>query len=174
MSPPVTIENAAFDNVEKETTERIRKLLSIGGNRTPDSFHRELGRIMWNQCGMARNEKGLRAALQQIPALREEFWKNLRVPGCGEDFNIALEHAGRVADFLEFAEVMCHDALERNESCGGHFREEYQTDDGEALRNDDEYCYSSVWEYQGVGNTPALHKESLTFDNVKLAVRSYK
>ncbi|OGQ86017.1 MAG: succinate dehydrogenase flavoprotein subunit [Deltaproteobacteria bacterium RIFOXYA12_FULL_58_15] len=171
---PVTIENAAFDNVEKETTERIRKLLSIGGNRTPDSFHRELGRIMWNQCGMARNEKGLRAALQQIPALREEFWKNLRVPGCGEDFNIALEHAGRVADFLEFAEVMCHDALERNESCGGHFREEYQTDDGEALRNDDEYCYSSVWEYQGVGNTPALHKESLTFDNVKLAVRSYK
>jgi succinate dehydrogenase / fumarate reductase flavoprotein subunit len=163
-----------FDKVESEVTERINKMLGIGGQRSPDSFHRALGKIMWNQCGMARNAQGLTKALEEIPALREEFWQNLLVPGVGEEFNIALEHAGRVADFLEFAEVMCHDALTRTESCGGHFREESQTDEGEALRNDERFGHASVWEYQGYGKKPALHKEPLVFENVELAVRSYK
>ena len=158
----------------KEAEQKISTLLSIGGKRSPTSFHRELGKIMWDKCGMARNEAGLKEALTRIPELREEFWQNLVVPGSGAELNQSLELGLRVADFLEFAELMCYDALQRNESCGGHFREEYQTEDGEAKRNDDDYCYVAAWEHTGVGKTPTLHKENLSFENVQLATRSYK
>ncbi|MGE0353074.1 MAG: fumarate reductase/succinate dehydrogenase flavoprotein subunit [Gemmatimonadales bacterium] len=154
--------------------DRNRKLLSINGNRSVDSLHRELGRIMWEYCGMARNADGLRQALEQIPKLRQEFWSSIRVPGTGAQLNQSLEKAGRVADFLELAELMCLDALDRNESCGGHFRTEYQTPDGEAKRNDDDYAYVAAWEYAGEGRPPALHKEPLEFERVHLATRSYK
>lgn len=157
-----------------EAAERVKKLLGIKGKRTPASFHRELGKIMWELCGMARTEAGLKEALVKIPKLREEFWKDLLVPGTGEELNQTLEHANRVADFMEFAELMVTDALHRNESCGGHFREEYQTEDGEALRNDEDFAYVAAWEFNGVGVAPTLHKEELTFDNVHLATRSYK
>lgn len=157
-----------------EAAERVKKLLGIKGKRTPASFHRELGKIMWDLCGMARTEAGLKEALVKIPKLREEFWKDLLVPGSGEELNQTLEHANRVADFMEFAELMVTDALHRNESCGGHFREEYQTEDGEALRNDEDFAYVAAWEFNGVGVAPTLHKEELTFDNVHLATRSYK
>jgi succinate dehydrogenase / fumarate reductase flavoprotein subunit len=154
--------------------ERTRKLLAIPGKRTTTSFHRELGKIMWEHCGMGRTEKGLKTALGAIPALREEFWKDLRVGGANEDLNQSLEHAGRVADFLELAELMCLDALERRESCGGHFREEYQTPEGEALRDDQGFCHVAAWEYAGEGKTPKRHVEPLTFEYVPLATRSYK
>jgi succinate dehydrogenase / fumarate reductase flavoprotein subunit len=157
-----------------EVADRTRRLLSIKGKRTTTSFHRDLGKIMWEHCGMGRNDAGLRAALQKIPALREEFWKNVTVAGANEELNQSLEHAGRVADFIELAELMCQDALERRESCGGHFREEYQTPDGEALRDDDNFCHAAVWEHQGEGRKPVRHVEPLTFENVKLATRSYK
>ncbi|MBU0983613.1 MAG: fumarate reductase/succinate dehydrogenase flavoprotein subunit [candidate division Zixibacteria bacterium] len=163
-----------FKRTEDEVNERTRKLLSINGKRSVDSFHRELGKIMWDYCGMARNRKGLETALQKIPELREQFWQDVRVLGTNEELNMSLENAGRVADFLEFAEVMCEDALDREESCGAHFREEYQTEDGEALRNDKKYTYVAAWEYKGVGTKPELHKEPLEFENVKLATRSYK
>jgi len=139
-----------------------------------DSFHRELGKIVWDLCGMARNEAGLKKALTQIPALREEFWKTVKVLGANEEFNQSLEKAGRVADFLELAEVMCLDALDRRESCGGHFREEFQTPDGEALRDDEHYSYVAAWEYTGPNSAPALSKEPLTFDYVHPSQRSYK
>lgn len=158
----------------REAEEKVAKLLSINGKRSPTSFHRELGSIMWDKCGMARNEKGLSEALKIIPELRDEFWKNVVIPGSGAELNQSLELGLRVADFLEFAELMCTDALHRKESCGGHFREEYQTEDGEAQRNDDDYCYAAAWEYTGAGSAPILHKEQLTFENVKLATRSYK
>lgn len=163
-----------FARVEGEAKSRIDALLRVSGKRSPDSFHRELGGIMWDYCGMARNRAGLEKALQRIPALREEFWQNVRVLGAAEELNTQIEKAGRVADFLEFAEVMCRDALLREESCGGHFREEHQTEDGEALRDDDRFCHVSAWEYQGEGVAPVLHKEPLVFENVKLAQRSYK
>jgi len=139
-----------------------------------DSFHMELGRLMWNHCGMARNEAGLKEALQKLPELREQFWKDVRVPGSGADLNQSLEKAGRVADFLEFSEVMCHDALSRDESCGAHFREEHVTADGEAKRNDEEFAHGAVWEFKGVGEEPIRHKEPLTFEHVPLSQRSYK
>jgi succinate dehydrogenase / fumarate reductase, flavoprotein subunit len=170
----VNSESAEAKQAVKDAEQKIQTLLSIGGKRSPTSFHRELGKIMWDKCGMARNEAGLKEALTRIPELREEFWQNLVVPGTGTELNQSLELGLRVADFLEFAELMCFDALQRNESCGGHFREEYQTEDGEAMRNDDDYCYVAAWEHTGVGNTPTLHKESLTFENVQLATRSYK
>ena len=151
-----------------------KKLLNGSGTRTVDSFHRELGKIVWDYCGMARNEAGLKKALTLIPALREEFWKNVKVLGTNEEFNQSLEKAGRVADFFELAELMCRDALERNESCGGHFREEFQTPEGEALRDDDHYSYVSAWEYQAEGAAPALNKEPLTFEYVHPSQRSYK
>ena len=154
--------------------ERTDKLLSIKGTRTVDSFHKELGQVMWEYCGMARSADGLRTALRLIPELREQFWSDLYVPGTGEELNQELERAGRVADFLELAELMCVDALHRNESCGGHFRVEYQTPDGEAKRNDDEYLYVGAWEYRGDDAAPALHKEPLVYEEVKLATRSYK
>ncbi len=151
-----------------------KKLLNGNGKRTVDSFHRELGKILWDNCGMARNAAGLNKALAQIPALREEFWKNVRVLGTNEEFNQSLEKAGRVADFFELAELMCIDALHRNESCGGHFREEYQTPEGEALRDDANYSYVAAWGYQGDGRAPSLTKELLTFDYVHPSQRSYK
>ena len=166
---------AAVDAVtEADVRGRIAKLLGIKGRRTVDSFHRELGLLMWDLCGMARTEKSLSRALKRLPTLREEFWSNVRVGGANEDLNQSLEKAGRVADFLELGELMCLDALERKESCGGHFREEYQTPDGEALRRDDEYSYVAAWEFTGVGQTPTLHKEALTFDEVHPSQRSYK
>jgi succinate dehydrogenase / fumarate reductase flavoprotein subunit len=150
------------------------KLLGINGKKTVSEFHRELGKIMWENVGMARSEESLKDALKRIPALREEFWTNVKVTGSGAELNQQLENAGRVADFLEFAELMSKDALHRNESCGGHFRVEHQMPDGEAMRNDEDYCYAAAWEFKGVGKEPELHKEPLTFENVHLAVRSYK
>jgi succinate dehydrogenase / fumarate reductase flavoprotein subunit len=160
--------------IEKEVAQNTRRLLTINGKRTVDSFHRELGRIMWDHCGMARNAAGLRKALQLIPELRAEFWRNVNVPGSDVELNQALEKAGRVADFLELGELMCVDALHREESCGGHFREEYQTEEGEALRNDELYAYVAAWEYSGIGKPEQLHREPLGFEYVQLAQRSYK
>jgi succinate dehydrogenase / fumarate reductase flavoprotein subunit len=169
-----TTEHREFVRVEEAVRERTKKLLSIKGKRTVTSFHRELGLLMWDKCGMARNEAGLKEAIRRIPALREEFWKNVNVPGGGDSLNQSLEQAGRVADFLEFAELMCRDALHRKESCGGHFREESQTEEGEALRDDANFAYAAAWEYAGDGKEPILNKEPLTFEKVKLAQRSYK
>ncbi len=160
---------AAVDKVQAMTD----KLLSIKGTRTVDSIHRELGNIMWEKCGMARNEKGLKEALELIPKLRDEFWNNVNVPGSGAELNQSLEKAGRVADFLDFAELMVTDALHREESCGGHFREEYQ-EEGEAKRNDEKFAYAAAWEYAGEGKAPILNKEPLVFNNVHLSTRSYK
>ena len=159
---------------EAEVAGRTGRLLAIGGRRTPTSFYRELGRVMWEGCGMGRNRAGLEAALAKLPAVREEFWKNLRLPGGAAELNQSLELAGRVADFLELGELMCRDALEREESCGGHFREEYQTPDGEALRDDEKFCHVAVWEYAGAGQPPVRHREPLTFESIPLAQRSYK
>ncbi|MCX8512007.1 MAG: fumarate reductase/succinate dehydrogenase flavoprotein subunit, partial [Chthoniobacteraceae bacterium] len=167
-------DHPAFKQTEADVRANIHKLLSIKGKRSVDSFHRELGLIMWDHCGMARTEKSLTRALKRLPELRQEFWQNANVPGENESVNTSLERAGRVADFLEFGELMCMDALTRKESCGGHFREEYQTPDGEAVRNDAEYSHVAAWEYQGEGVAPIRHTEPLTFDNVKLATRSYK
>lgn len=163
-----------FKKAEEDAAGRINTLLSIKGKRTPTSFHRELGKVIWDKSGMGRNEKGLKEALAAIPQIREEFWKNLNVTGESGDLNMALEKALRVADFLEFAEVMVWDALERDESCGAHFREEHQTEDGEALRNDKDFAHVAAWEYTGVGNKPVRHVEPLDFENVHLSVRSYK
>ena len=170
----VDTSHSAFKSAEKTVAETIRRLLSIKGKRTVASFHRELGKIMWDYCGMARTESGLRTALEKIPRLRDEFWRNVNVPGSDVELNQALEKAGRVADFLELGELMCVDALHRTESCGGHFREESQTPDGEALRDDTHFAYVAAWEYAGEGKPPILNKEPLVFENVKLSQRSYK
>ncbi|MEW6073008.1 MAG: fumarate reductase/succinate dehydrogenase flavoprotein subunit [Planctomycetota bacterium] len=167
-------DHPAFAEAEREARERTARLLAIGGRRTVDSFHRELGRTMWDHCGMGRNEKGLRTAKARIRALRGEYWENLKVAGKAEELNQNLEHAGRVADFLEFAEVMVDDALHRTESCGGHFREESQTEEGEARRDDQNFCYVAAWEHRGVGEPGTLHKETLAFEHVPLTQRSYK
>jgi succinate dehydrogenase / fumarate reductase flavoprotein subunit len=159
---------------EFEVKQRTKRLLAINGRRTVDSFHRELGQLMWDECGMARNEQGLKRALARIPELRAEFWENVNVPGENEELNQALEKAGRVADFLELAELMCIDALHRTESCGGHFREESQTPDGEALRDDEHFAYVAAWQFTGVGNQPILHKEPLVFEYAHPTQRSYK
>ncbi|MDX2121237.1 MAG: fumarate reductase/succinate dehydrogenase flavoprotein subunit [Gemmatimonadota bacterium] len=172
--PRVDVSHPAFRAAEAEVTATTRRLLSVGGTRTVDSFHRELGKLMWDNCGMARNAAGLRSNLQRIPELRAEFWENVNVPGSDAELNQALEKAGRVADFLEFGELMCRDALEREESCGGHFRVEHQTEDGEARRDDERYCHVSAWEYQGQDRAPVLHREPLVFENVHLSTRSYK
>ncbi len=171
---PVPVDDPVFTDAEAAQREQVRRLLSINGRRSVDDLHRELGKVMWDNCGMARTEQSLSKALSEIPAIRDEYWKNVRVLGDGETRNQALEKAQRVADFLEFAELLCTDALHRNESCGGHFREEYQTEDGEALRDDEHFAYVGAWEFTGVGNDPVLHKEPLTFDTVHLATRSYK
>jgi succinate dehydrogenase / fumarate reductase flavoprotein subunit len=166
--------HAAVRDAEANVTKQTNRLLEIRGKRTVTSFHRELGKLLWDECGMARNERGLKRALQRIPELREEFWKNVNVLGGGEELNQALENAGRVADFLEFAELMCLDALHRNESCGGHFREESQTPEGEALRDDSQFSYVAAWEYAGPKASPILNKEPLTFEYVHPSQRSYK
>ncbi len=166
--------HAAFKQVEKEVTSQVDKLLAVKGKRSVDSFHRELGLLLWEKCGMGRTKEGLEEAIAKIPKIRAEFWKDVAVLGSGEDFNQELEKAGRVADFLEFGELMCRDALHREESCGGHFREEHQTKEGEAKRDDEHFKYVAAWEWKGAGEAPALHKEPLTFDNVHLAERSYK
>ncbi len=159
---------------EAAVAARTKRLLEVKGRRTVTSFHRELGKIMWDHCGMARDRKGLEQALGEIPALREEFWKNVNVPGSGKELNQTLESAGRVADFLELGELMCLDALDRDESCGSHFRLEHQMADGEARRNDKDFCHVAAWEYTGDGKKPVRHEEPLTYENVELAVRSYK
>jgi succinate dehydrogenase / fumarate reductase flavoprotein subunit len=171
---PITADHPEIRATVKQVEERTAKLLGIKGKRSPDSFHRELGRLMWEYCGMARSREGLEHALKRIPELRAEFWRNLTVPGTGEELNQSLEKAGRVADFMELAELMCIDALHREESCGGHFRVEHQTPDGEALRDDEHFAYVAAWEYAGEGKAPILNKEPLEFEYVHLATRSYK
>ena len=171
---PVGTDHPEFRRVEEEVSGRIARLLGAKGRRTADSFHRELGRIMWEKCGMARSEAGLKEALARIPELREEFWSDVHVPGSGTALNQSLEQAGRVADFLELGELMCRDALEREESCGGHFRVEYQTEDGEARRDDSRFCYVAAWEWAGERTPQRLIREPLHFEDVTLSARSYK
>ena len=171
---PVTAEHPEVRATVADVEARTRRLLGVNGSRSVASFHRELGKIMWEYCGMARSASGLRRALELIPPLREQFWRDVRVLGAGEELNQQLDYAGRVADFLELGELMCTDALHREESCGGHFREEHQTPDGEALRDDARFAYVAAWEHRGEGQAPALHKEPLAFENVQLATRSYK
>ena len=166
--------NAAVRDAEEQVLQTTSKLLHNKGTRSVDSFHRELGKLMWEYCGMSRTAEGLKLALSKIPGLREQYWREVKVLGSGEELNQSLEKAGRVADFFELAELICLDALERNESCGGHFREEYQTPEGEAARDDAHYSYAAAWEFRGVGNRPDLHKEPLTFEYVHPAQRSYK
>ena len=172
--PKVGTDHAAFAEAEQAAKEKLDRLLAVGGTRTVDHFHRELGNLLWEKCGMARSEEGLKEALEKIPQIRAAFWEDVNVPGSADDLNQALEKANRVADFLEFAELMVRDALNRKESCGGHFRLESQTDEGEALRNDDEFAYVAAWEFQGLEKEPMLHKEPLAFEEVKLSQRSYK
>jgi succinate dehydrogenase / fumarate reductase, flavoprotein subunit len=172
--PVVGADDPAFRDAEAVVADKSKHLLSIKGNRTVDDIHRELGHIMWDNVGMGRTEASLGKALAEIPAIREEFWKNVRVLGDDQSMNQSLEKAGRVADFLEFGELLAYDALQRNESCGGHFREEYQTEEGEALRDDENYAYVAAWQWNGVDQKPTLHKEDLEFEEVHLATRSYK
>ncbi len=169
----IPTDHEAFTKAEKEVNDRLQNLLNIKGTKSVDYFHKALGKIMWDKCGMARSEEGLKWAIAEIRKIREEFWKNVRVLGSADEFNPELEKAGRVADFIELGELMCVDALDRNESCGGHFREEYQTEEGEALRDDEKYSYVAAWEMKEVGNWE-LHKEDLKYENIKIAQRSYK
>ena len=171
---PVASDHPAFKDAQREARERTKKLLAVSGSRTVDEFHRELGLLLWDYCGMSRNTSGLQEVRQKIAAIREEFWQNVTVTGSAGELNQTLERAGRVADFMEFGETMVHDALARDESCGGHFREEHQTEEGEAVRDDENFAYVAAWEFKGVGVEPTLHKESLIFENVSLMQRSYK
>ncbi|HZL42741.1 MAG TPA: fumarate reductase/succinate dehydrogenase flavoprotein subunit [Verrucomicrobiae bacterium] len=173
-APKPSADNPEFKKARETVQAGINRLLSIRGKRTVTSLHRELGKLLWEKCGMTRNAAGLQAALKRIPELREEFWKNVNVTGEGGDFNQNLEYAGRVADFMEFAELLCLDALHRNESCGGHFREEFQTEEGEAKRDDEHFSYVAAWEFKGLDKAPVLHKEPLVYDEVHMAQRSYK
>jgi len=174
MGKRPSAESPEFQKAENDVAARIKKILDVDGKRSLDSIHRELGLLLWEKCGMSRHAKGLREALQKIPELREAFWHEVCVPGTDEDFNQPLERAGRVADFLEFAELMCTDALARNESCGAHFREEHQTPEGEALRDDENHAAVFAWEFQGDGRPAKLHREPLQFETVHLTQRSYK
>ena len=171
---PVPTTDPAFVDAERGVVEATNQLLSVNGDTPVDHYHRELGKVLWDNCGMARSAQSLEKALSEIPAIREEFHQNVRVLGDDRSVNQSLENAGRVADFLEFADLMVVDALHREESCGGHFREEHQTDDGEALRDDERFSYVAAWEHHGVGEAPTLHREPLTFEYVKPSVRSYK
>ena len=172
--PKPTTSHPEFKKAEEGIQALTKRFLSINGSRTVTSFHRELGKIMWEKCGMARTDASLKEALKLIPELRAEFWKNVKVTGESGNLNQDLEQAGRVADFLEFGELLCLDALERKESCGGHFRVEFQTEDGEAKRDDEHYAYVAAWEYQGEGKPPKLHKEPLVYEAVHMSQRSYK
>jgi succinate dehydrogenase / fumarate reductase flavoprotein subunit len=171
---PISTDHPAFVEAEKAVKAQVDHFLNNEGDTPVDDFHRRLGLIMWNKCGMARNAEGLKEAISEIRALRDEFWKRVRVPGSANQYNPELDKAGRVADFLELGELMCLDALAREESCGGHFREEHQTEDGEALRNDDEYTYVAAWEYTGDPSQAKLEKEVLVYENIELKQRSYK
>jgi succinate dehydrogenase / fumarate reductase, flavoprotein subunit len=170
----IKVDDPAVKATEQSVSEQINRLFSIQGKQTPDYFHRELGKVMWEYSGMGRNEAGLKKALELIPQIREEFWHNLRLPGTGDEVNQSLEMAGRVADFMEIGELLCLDALNRRESCGAHFREEWQTGDGEALRDDENFCHVAAWEYQGDGNAPIRHTEQLSFESLHLATRNYQ
>jgi len=170
----VTTEHPAFRESEAAVRLKQESLLAIKGERTVDDFHKELGRLLWDDCGVARNKEGLQDALKKIPVLKDEFWQNLKLPGSGDGLNQSLERAGRVADFIEFGQLMVQDALKRQESCGCHLREESQTEDGEAKRDDSKFSHVSAWEYGGEGKEAIFHKEELIFENVKLSQRSYK
>ncbi|WP_416448463.1 fumarate reductase/succinate dehydrogenase flavoprotein subunit [Leeuwenhoekiella sp. A2] len=170
----ISTESAEFDQAEKDVRDRISKLMNASGKHSVDHYHKKLGKIMWNKCGMARNAVDLQSAMDEIAELRKDFWENVRVPGTEDSFNQELEKAGRVADFLELGELFAKDALTRNESCGGHFREEYQTEEGEALRDDENFTFVSAWEYMGDPRAAQLHKENLTFENIEVKTRSYK
>jgi succinate dehydrogenase / fumarate reductase flavoprotein subunit len=172
--PKPSTGHAEFKKVEADVMAFTNRLLAVKGKRTPTSLHRELGKLLWEKCGMARNEAGLKEALKRIPELREEFWKSVNVTGENGELNQNLEYAGRVADFMEFAELLCLDALHRRESCGGHFREEFQTPDGEAQRDDQNFSYVAAWEYQGADKPPVLHQEPLVYEDVHMSTRSYK
>jgi len=172
--PKISTDSSEFVETEKAVVERLRKLISIKGKKTAASFHKRLGKIMWDYCGMIRNEEGLKKALVLIKELKDEFWRDLNVPGDFTELNQELEKAGRVADYFELTELLVTDALNRNESCGAHFREEFQTPDGEAKRNDEEYAYVAAWEYTEEGKPHVLHKELLKFEEVEMKVRSYK
>jgi succinate dehydrogenase / fumarate reductase flavoprotein subunit len=172
--PDIPVDHSAFQEATREAQARVERLLAVGGKRTVDDFHRELGHIMWEYCGMARNNEGLNKAKGMIQALRGEFWENVKVPGSEQDFNQSLERAGRAADFLEFGELMITDALARQESCGCHLNEAYQTEENEAKRDDSNFCHVACWEYAGDGKEPVFHKEPLVFENVELTQRSYK
>jgi len=172
--PRISTDREEFAAAEKDAVERLNKLISIRGKQTASSFHKRLGKILWDYCGMIRNEQGLKKALTLIAELKEEFWKNLKVPGTTNELNVELEKAGRVADYFELAELLVTDALDRKESCGAHFREEFQTPDGEAKRNDEQFAYVAAWEYGGEGKPHILHKEELKFKEVEMKVRSYK
>jgi len=172
--PKPNPDSAEFREAEERTRKGIQRLFEINGKYPVDMFHRQLGKLLWDHCGMSRSEASLRHALEEIPKIRERFWREARVTGGPEGINQALERAGRVADFLEFAELMCLDALERRESCGGHFREEFQTEDGEAKRDDENFCHVAAWEYRGPNERPERHIEPLRFEFVQLTTRSYK
>ena len=173
-TPAVSTDHDAFKEAKATAQARIDKVLAVKGKRTIRDFHRNIGQLCWDYVGMARNEDGLKGVIEKIRGLRDEFWQNVSVPGEKTNLNPALDYAGRVADYMEFAELLALDALERRESCGGHFREEYQTPDGEAARRDDEFSYVAAWEFQGVGNRPTMHKEELEFHEVHPSQRSYK
>ena len=170
----ISTDHEAFVEAENKVKNQINQFFAIKGTKSVDSFHKRLGKIMWDKCGMARNEQGLKEAIAEIQQIKKEFWSDVRVPGSADEFNPELEKAGRVADFIELGELMCKDALNRNESCGGHFREEYQTEEGEAMRDDENYAYVAAWEYKGENQEPVLHKEDLKYENIKIAQRSYK
>jgi len=171
---PISTDHESFSKAENNARERNKMLLQNHGKRSVESFHRDLGRIVWDYCGMSRNESSLIAAIDKIKELRNEFWKDVKVLGDDKTYNPELDKAGRVADFFELGELMMRDALERNESCGGHFREEFQTEEGEALRDDEKFTFASTWEFKGVDEPPVLHKEDLGFETVKPTQRSYK
>ena len=171
---PISTETPEFEEAENNVRTTLEKLVNNNGTKSVDHFHKRLGKIMWNEVGMSRNAEGLKKAMKEIKALREEFWKEVRVPGEMNSMNPELEKAMRVADFLELGELFAKDALERNESCGGHFREEYQTEEGEALRDDENYMYVAAWEYKGEPADAVLHKESLDYENIEVKTRSYK
>jgi len=172
--PRIPTDHPEFEKTEKEVRARQEKLMAVKGNKTVDTFHKKLGLIMWDHVGMARNKEGLEKAIKEIRELRAEFWKDVRIPGKINELNIELDKALRVADFLELGELMAKDALDRKESCGGHFREEYQTPEGEALRDDENFTYVSAWEYQGEDKEPVLHKEPLKYENIEVKQRNYK
>ena len=170
----ISTEHTEFEQAEKSVQDRLDFFINNKGTKTVDYFHKKLGKVMWEKCGMARNKKGLEEAIVEIKAIRDEFWKEVKIPGVQHSFNQELDKAGRVADFIELGDLMCHDALSREESCGGHFREEHRTAEGEALRNDEDYAYVAAWKYKGENETPELHKEDLKFENIELKQRSYK